>query len=70
MLQDGCKVYMDFLRGIEWIMVIWTIFGNHLLEVGLTQNHREIMAFRAFTTVGLFYFIMWWGTCMSRASLK
>jgi hypothetical protein len=36
-------------------MVTWTIFKNHLLEVGLTQN-RETMVV---TTVELFYFIMY-----------
>ena len=38
-------------------MVTWTIFNNHLLEVGLTQN-REIMALQTLPTVDLFYFIM------------
>ena len=38
-------------------MVTWTIFENHLLEVGLTQN-RETMALRTLTTVRLFYLIM------------
>ena len=38
-------------------MVTWTIFKNHLLEVGLTQNH-ETMALRMVTTVDLFYLIM------------
>ena len=38
-------------------MVTWTIFKNHLLEVGLTQN-RETMALWMLTTVGLFYFII------------
>jgi hypothetical protein len=38
-------------------MVIWTLFKNHLLEVGLTQN-QETMAFQMLTTVGLFYLIM------------
>ena len=31
-------------------MVPWTIFKNHLLEVGLTQN-QETMALRTLTTV-------------------
>ena len=35
----------------------WTVFKNHLLEVGLTQN-KESMALLTFTTVGLLYFIM------------
>ena len=48
-----------FLHGIQWIMFhgYWTMFKNHLVEVGLTQN-QETMALRAFTTVDLFYFIM------------
>ena len=37
--------------------VTWTIFKNHLLEVGLAQN-QETMALRMLTTVGSFYFIM------------
>ena len=34
-----------FLHGIEWTMfyITWTIFKNHFLEVGLTQNPK-IMA--------------------------
>ena len=39
-------------------MVAWTIFKNHLLEVGLPQN-RETMALRMLTTIDLFYFIMY-----------
>ena len=36
-MQDGCKVYMDsYMTSGSYFMVIWTIFGNHLLEVGLT----------------------------------
>jgi hypothetical protein len=38
-------------------MVTWIIFKNHLLEVGLTQNH-ETMALQTLTTIDLFYFIM------------
>jgi hypothetical protein len=38
-------------------MVTWTIFKNHLSEVGLTQNW-ETMAIRTLTAVNLFYFIM------------
>jgi hypothetical protein len=47
-----------FLHGIKWIMFHdhWTIFKNHLLEVGLTQN-RETMALRMLTTVVLFYWL-------------
>jgi hypothetical protein len=39
-------------------MVNWTIFKNHLLEVGLTQN-RKIMALQMLTAGDLFYFIMY-----------
>ena len=38
-------------------MVIWTVFKNHLLEVGLAQN-RETMALWTLTAVDLIYFIM------------
>ena len=38
-------------------MVTWTIFKNHLLEEGLTQNQKT-MTLRTLTTVDLFYFIM------------
>jgi hypothetical protein len=58
-MQDGCKVYMDSYMASNGscFMVTWTLFKNHLLEVGLTQN-RETMALQTLTTVGLFYFIM------------
>ena len=36
-------------------MVTWIIFKNHLLEIGLTQNH-EIMVLWTLTAVDLFYF--------------
>ena len=55
-MQDGCKVYMDSYMASNGscFMVTWTIFKNHLLEVGLTQN-RETMALRMLTTVDLLY---------------
>jgi hypothetical protein len=58
-MQDGCKVYMDSYMASNGpsSMVIWNIFKNHLLEVGLTQDW-ETMALQTLTTVGLFYFIM------------
>ena len=58
-MQDGCKVYVDSYMASNGscFMVTWTIFKNHLLEVGLTQNW-ETMALQMLTTVGLFYFIM------------
>jgi hypothetical protein len=59
-MQDGCKVCMDFYLASNGscFMVIWVVFKNHLLEVGLTQIRQETVALRTFTTVGLFYFIM------------
>ena len=43
-MQDGYKVYMDsyMTSNGSCFMVIWIIFKNHLLKVGLTQN-RETM---------------------------
>ena len=38
-------------------MVIWVVFENHLLEVGLTQSW-ETMARQTFMIVNLFYSIM------------
>ena len=38
------------------VMVTWSLFKNHLLEVDLTQNW-ETMALRTLTIVGLFYFV-------------
>ena len=61
-MQDGCKVYMDSYMASNGscFMVTWTIFKNHLLEVGLTQN-RETMALRRLTTVGFTLFYHVWG---------
>jgi hypothetical protein len=60
MLQDGCKVYMDSYMALNGscFLVIWTIFKNHLLEVGLTKN-QETMVLRMLTTVDfiLFYHV-------------
>jgi hypothetical protein len=58
-MQDGCKVYMDsgMASSEPCFVVIWSIFKNHLLEVGLTQN-RETLALQTLTTVDLFYFTM------------
>jgi hypothetical protein len=58
-MQDGCKVYMDsyMTSNGSCFMVTWTIFKNHLLEVGLTQN-QETMALQTLTTVDLLHFIM------------
>ena len=56
-MQDGCKVDMDSYMAPNGscFMITWTIFKNHLLEIGLTQNHGT-MALRTLTTVELFYF--------------
>jgi hypothetical protein len=58
-MQDGCKVYMNSYMASNGprVMVTWTVFKNHLLEVDLTQN-RETMALQMFIVVGLFHFIM------------
>jgi hypothetical protein len=58
-MQDGCEVYMDsYIASNEsCFMVIWTIFKNHLLEVGLTQTW-ETIALQTLTTVDVFYYIM------------
>jgi hypothetical protein len=50
---------------LQSAMVIWAIFINHFLEVGLTQNW-EIMALQTFTTVDFFYFIMCEDPCEQR----
>jgi hypothetical protein len=38
-------------------MVTWSIFKNHLLEVGLTQN-RKTVTLQTLTILDLIYFIM------------
>jgi hypothetical protein len=57
-MQDGRKVYMDTCMTSNGLcfMVTCTIYKNHLLEVGLTQN-RETMVLRNPTTVDLLHFI-------------
>jgi hypothetical protein len=39
-MQDGCKVYVDFYMASNesCFMITWTIFKNHLLEVGLNTK--------------------------------
>ena len=70
-MQDERKVYMDsyMASNASFFMVTWIIFKNHLLEVGLTQNHMEITALQTLITNDLFYFIMY-ETHMNRNSLK
>ena len=59
-MQEQCKVYMDSYMASNGsrFMVTWTICKNHLLKVGLTQNHRETMTLRTIAISDLFYFIM------------
>jgi hypothetical protein len=70
-MQDGCKVYMHSYMASNGLcfMITRTIFKNHLLEVGLTQN-QETMALRTLTTIGLFYSIMCEDLHEYRSSLK
>jgi hypothetical protein len=58
-MQDGCKVYMDLNMASNGscFMATWTIFKNHILELGLTQN-RETTTLETLPTVDLFYFTM------------
>ena len=58
-MQDGCEFYMHSYMASKGscFMVSGTIFQNHPLEVGPTQN-PETMALQTLTTIGLFYFIM------------
>ena len=58
-MQDGCKVYKDsYMASNEsCFMVLWTIFKDHLLDEGLTQN-RETLVLQTLTPVYLFCFIM------------
>ena len=53
------KVYMDSYMASNgsYFRVVWTIFKNHFLEVGLTQN-RETVSLHMLTTIDLFYFII------------
>ena len=58
-MQDGCRVYMDSYMASNGScsIVIWIIFKNHFLEVGLTQDWDTI-ALRILTTIDLLCFIM------------
>ena len=60
-MQDGCKFYIDFYMAStgSCFMVTWTIFKNHRLEEGLTQN-QETMALWMLTTVGYILFYHVW----------
>jgi hypothetical protein len=54
-MQDECKVYMDFYMASNGsrFMVTWTIFKNHLLEVGLIQTWKS-MALQTLIPIVLF----------------
>ena len=54
-MQDGCEVYMDsyMASNRSCFMVTCTIFKNHPMKVGLTQN-QETMTLQTLTTVDLF----------------
>jgi hypothetical protein len=56
-MQDGCEVCMTsyIASNGSCFMVTRTIFKNHLLEVGLTQN-RATMPLKMLTTVDIFNF--------------
>ena len=47
-MQDECKVYVDSYMASNGscLMVTWTIFNNHLLQVGLTQNRKTMASHR------------------------
>ena len=61
-MQDGCRVYTNSYMASNGscFVVTWTVFKNHLSEVGLTQN-RETMALWMFTTFGYFLLYHMWG---------
>ena len=69
--EDGCKVYMNFYMASNGscFTVTCTIFKNHLLEVGLTQN-RETMTLRTLLTTVDFTYLSCVRTHMIRNSLK
>ena len=56
-MQDGCKVYMDSYMASNGscFMVVWIVFINHFLEVGLTQN-RKTTTLQMLATIDLPYF--------------
>jgi hypothetical protein len=75
-MQDGCKVYMDSYMASNGscFMVTWTIFKNHLLEVGLTQN-RETVALGKLTDsviheLFIYFILSCVRTHMNKNSLK
>ena len=59
---DGRKLYLGSYMASNGscFMIISTNLKNHLLEVGLIQNH-ETLVFRMLTTLDLSYFYHVWG---------
>ena len=70
--QDGCKVHMDSYMASNGscFMVTWTTFKNHLLEVGLTQNHQKTMALRMLRKPLLYSILSFMRTRWNRNSLN
>ena len=64
------KVYKDSYMASNGscFMVTWTIFKNHLLEVGLAQNW-ETMVLQNLTTTDEIYILSSVRTCINRNSL-
>ena len=61
-MQDECKVYINAYMASNGscFMVTWTIFKNHLLEVGLTQD-RKTMTLRTLAIIDfIFYFLVFY----------
>jgi hypothetical protein len=74
-MQDGCKVTMDSYMTSNWscFMVSWSIFKNHILEVGLTQKRETIHFEISLTLIYSILSCVWmgmWGLCVNRNSLK
>jgi hypothetical protein len=70
-MQDGCKVYIDSYMASNGLcfMVNWTIFKNHMLEVGWKHKTRRPWHFDAHNWwFILFYHV--WGPYMNRMPLK
>ena len=68
-MQGGCKIYMDsyMVSNASCLLVTWTIFKNHFLEVGLIQNW-ETKALDI-SQVLIYYICHVWGPRMNRRAL-
>jgi hypothetical protein len=69
-MQDGCKVYMDFYMASNGSCFVftWTVFKNHLLEVGLTKRRRSWHSERS--QLLIYYILSCVRTRMNRDLLK